>query len=503
MKQEEQILRALGAVKDRYVLEAAPYAGSPQQPVLVKPKRRSRKGFGVLAAAAAVVVTGALGLMLLSGQSQPTQPPFTNTLLISRSPRNTVRQVTFVTDGLENPRPIRQIRIYNDQVVQTIEPSTLPPGSEGLFLSQVPIDQLPSAIPGCNMGLFFYDEQGRSVRTDVDFRDVNFDGYSDLGLAAVAGYPENLAYHYFLWNPETEQYDYGFRLNGGPALELEPQNQLLIERVVESGVETQRYYRWEEGTLQQADQGAVTRTWRQADQPAFCLTYDPQRLELAEGIGRVFLRPWEYSPELPVSELKIEFLPGLLPYAAMEKSRAELGGGQVHQDPQTGRYTFTLSQGSSWNSTVEEVTIVGAGSQGSYRLRSRYFTEATEGWGALFSQVCQSFTCPLEESPNPQAEQVIMDFAEGFFSGNQVAMLRCYYSDSNNLRDVYTQDASRVQLAFLQGLEELDDRIEKDGFAHVSLAFLETEQADSYTYLSMDVMETQAGYRITFYGLEK
>ena len=49
----------------------------------------------------------------------------------------------------------------------------------------------------------------------------------------------------------------------------------------------------------------------------------------------------------------------------------------------------------------------------------------------------------------------------------------------------------------------MDNWIEKNGFAHVSLVFLETEQADSYTYLSMDVMKTQAGYRVSFYGLEK
>ena len=90
-----------------------------------------------------------------------------------------------------------------------------------------------------------------------------------------------------------------------------------------------------------------------------------------------------------------------------------------------------------------------------------------------------------------------MDFADGYFSGNQITMLANYYGDSKNLSDVYTQDASRVWIGSLEGLEGTDE------WAHVSLAFLETENADSFTYLSMEVMKTQAGYRVSSYGLEK
>lgn len=250
---------------------------------------------------------------------------------------------------------------------------------------------------------------------------------------------------------------------------------------------------------------ASVQEWKIEQWPAFQIEYDHKLLEMVEGIGGVFLYPIEYSEELPVSEIKIEFLPGLLPYAAMEKSRAEMAGEltSIHQDQEAGIYSFHIDHGNAWDSTAEDVMIVGAGSYGSYRLTSRYFVEATEGWGTTFARICASFTCPLSESPNPEAEKVIMDFAEGYFSGNQITMLANFYGDSQNLRDLYTQDASRVQIVSLQGLEELDDWIEKDGFAHVSLVFLETELDDSYTYLSMEVMKTQAGYRVSFYGLEK
>lgn len=651
VKKEERLLRALGNVRDSYVAEVARYVGGPQGEQLVKPKRKKwPRLVGLTAAAAAVVVTGALSLNLLA--NRPTQSDFTplsNMLQISNM---TVRRVTFVTSQTQNPRPIEQVQVsLGDEVVQTIDKSDLPEivqgYNEGMFISLVPIDDLPSDIPGCNQGLFYQDEDGRLVRSDVDYRDVNFDGYNDLGLAAVEGYPENLSYNYFLWNPETEEFEYGFTLYGGAALEVDESRKLLIEHTVGNGEEFLCYYYFASGHLcsvipemleqfdswpaftfqcdteklsiglglgglnispkageqrdivndvtieflpgilpdaamEQSrklladDQTAIHQDqetgvysfhyernsqvievyihsagslgsyritsmygledgWggvfqeicdsftcplsesaypeaekvnydavnQASDWPAFQMEYDHSKLELVEGVGGVFLYPIEYPDDLPVSELKIEFLPGLLPNAAMEQSRKEMALTSIHQDQETGRYSFRIDQDTDWNSVVKEVTIVGAGSCGSFRLTSQYFVEATEGWGSNFAQIVAGFTCPLSESPNPEAEKMIMDFAEGYFSGNRITMLANYYGDSQDLQDVYTQDASRVRIVSLQGLDGLEDWIEKDGFAHVSLAFLETEQDDSYSYLSMEVMKTQAGYRVTFYGLEK
>lgn len=504
VKKEERLLRALGNVGDCFVAESARYMGAPEGQQLVKPKKR-KWHMASIAAAAALVLTGAMSLnLLLNRENTDGFVPLSNTLKICD---RYVRRVSFLTaDTKQNPRAVRQIQVYlGDEVVQTIDANDLPETNhgqkEGMFLSAVDINDLPSSIPGCNQGLFFEDGDGTTIRTDVDFRDVNFDGYADLGLAAVNGYPENLTYYYLCWNPDTESFEYAFSLNGGAALEVDEKNHMLIETLVESGETTQRRYRFVNGSLQV--------TWAQTalpeDWPSFRMEYDEKELELVQGVDGLYLYPIEYSEDLPICELKIEFLPKLLPYAAMEKSRRELADNttEIHQDPQTLRYSFHISDGLAWDSHMADVFIVGAGSAGSYRLTSKYFMEATEGWGMTFSQICGSFTCTLEESPNSEAEKVIMEFAEGYFSGNQVAMLSDYYGDSSNLRDTYTADPSRVQIVSLQGMEELDDSIEKNGFANVSLAFLETEQSDSYTYLSMEVMKTQAGYRIGSYGLEK
>ena len=494
MKKEERLLKALGNVRDCYVAEAGRYVGAPEGIQLVMPNKKN--GFriaGLTAAAVALVLTGAVSLNLFLNRTIPSGfASLSNVLKISDQ---YVRRVSLLTDETkQNPRAVQQIQVLlGEEVVQTIEPGILPGNdqdeSQGFFFSAVDINDLPSHIPGCNQGLFFQDWDGATIRTDVDFRDVNFDGYADLGLAAVDSYPENLPYHYLCWNPETEKFEYGFTLNGGAALEVDEKKQMLIETVVENGEETQRYYQFSNGKLQIASgQLSLPEGW-----PGFRMDYDATELELVEGVDGMYLYPVEYSAELPVCEIKLEFLPGLLPYAALEKSRTEMGGDRttIHQDREALRYSFHIAEGTAWDSHMADVYIVPAGSAGSYRLTSKYFMEAAEGWGMTFAKICGSFTCPLEESPNPEAENAIMDFAEG------------YYGDSQNLRDVYTGDAGWVRIVSLQGLEELDNWIEKNGFAHVSLVFLETEQADSYTYLSMDVMKTQAGYRVSFYGLEK
>lgn len=332
MKQEERILRALGNVKDSFLLEVSGYMGDPRKEVLIQPKKKKWPGFAGLAAAAALMVTGVLSLYAATGGER-----------------------------LDTPLP--------------------------------PI------------------------------------------LQAVA--PE-----------EVEQ-----------------------------------------------------KAW-----PAFHLEYDAGELAMTESEEGVFLTPIDYADYLPPSDIQIEFLPGLLPYAAMEKTRAEMTDGLLNAqlNPQTGVYTLHISpEEVVWDAEVKDVWIVGAGSCGSFRLTARYFIEAVEGWGMTFSQICSSFTCPLSDSPSPEAEKAIMEFAEGYFSGNQLLMLSNYYGDSGNLKDMYTQDASRVRITDLRGLEGLEEQIGKNGSGTVSLVFLETEQSDSYTYLTMEVTKTQAGYRVCAYGLEK
>lgn len=486
MKQEERILRALGNVKDSYVLEVSQYMNNPQKGKLVRPRKRKNRGILALgaAAAAALVLTGTLGLLSLGAKQPVGGMPWEALSAVITVSEDTTRSIVLVTeDGEGDCQKIQQIQVYDgDTLTQTIDAGVIPEDSaykcEGLFINLAQ----PVGLPDC--------------------RDLNFDGYTDIGFMGAGDYPENVPYRYFLWNPETERFEYGFDLYGATALEVDPQRRILIENVIGNGERFQCYYSFSTGNIRSTSPEALEQN---ASWPTFRISFDPQELEMTEGLGGMFIVPRLPWDNLPTRSIQIEFLPGLLPYAAMEKTRRAMADERVsvQQDQETGRYNLHLAYGNSWDSTVEDVTIVGAGSSGSYRLTSRYFLEATEGWGSTFGEIVASFICPLSESVNPEAEQVIMDFVEGYFSGNRITMLANYYGDSQNLKDVYTQDASRVRLVALKGLESPDRQIEANGFGAVSLTFLETEDADSYTYLSMDILKTQAGYRVGFYGLEK
>ena len=95
MKREERLLRALGNVKDSFVLEVSQYMDDPRKEVMVKPKKKKGKAIASLAAAAALVLTGALSLNLL--MNHPSQSDFTALSNMLKISNMTVRRVTFIT----------------------------------------------------------------------------------------------------------------------------------------------------------------------------------------------------------------------------------------------------------------------------------------------------------------------------------------------------------------------------------------------------------------------
>ena len=96
MKQEEQILRALGNVKDRFLLEVSGYMDDPRKEVLVQPKKK-HGGFVGLAAAAALMVTGALSLYAVTG-GQRLDASLTASIQVSSG---ILRQIVCVTPEME------------------------------------------------------------------------------------------------------------------------------------------------------------------------------------------------------------------------------------------------------------------------------------------------------------------------------------------------------------------------------------------------------------------
>lgn len=484
MKKEEKLLNALGDVKSSYILECSQYMGNEQKEVLLlKPGKNRWAHFAAIAAVMALFITATLALAPRARREAQSEETVIRSDAISLGDGTQLR-LSMETEAETNGfSPIRQIEVYRgDALLQTIRQ-----------------DALPDRAENYNEGIFV--STGQSGRMDI--RDLNFDGYTDIGFPALGEESENLPYHYFLWNPESGKYDYGFLLFGGDALTVDSEQKLLIETAVVTPAPVLRYYRYENGALLQVDVEAEVSTL-----PEFQLSYDETEFALTSGESGTFLsRLQGVGSYTPVCEIQIEFLPGVLPSAAADASQRALEGAAVSPIQRTrdwDRILLNVLYGEQWDSKVEDIHFIGAGASGTFRLTSRYFLEASEGYGMTFAKICTSFACPLSSSANPEAERAAMSFADGFFSGSWTDM-EPYLNDPNgeiSHEDVYSGGAEAIELVELRGLEQLDAAIAENGTGSLSLVFRESGE-DSYTFLSMDMTKADDGYKISFFGLEK
>ena len=480
MKKEEKLLDALGDVKSSYILECSQYVGNEQKEVLLlRPQKPRWAHFSAVAAVMALFITATLLLLPKAREARQVEAASSVIQLGDGTNLKIVLQTDAEEDGFS---PVREISVYRDDaLLQTIGESAL-----------------PELAANYNEGLYL----GRSGAGQPDYRDVNFDGYTDIGLPALGQAAENLPYHYFLWNAATGQFDYGFILFGGAALEVDEAAQHLIETVKTNAGTVARLYRFENGALQQIDinEGTVSH-------PDFQISYDETEFAMTRGDGGTFIAPLQgVGSYTPVCEIQIELLPGILPTAAVDKAQAGLTGlnvGTVRRSKDWDRTILHVQYGTQWDAMVEDIHFISAGVRGTYKVTSRYYVEAAEGYGVTFAQICQSFTCLLPESANPEAERAAIAFADGFFSGDWTDM-EPYLNDLNgeiSHEDIYTGSGD-IELVELRGLDTLDEEISQTGSGSLSLLFRAGDE-DSFTSLSMDMIKAESGYKVSFYGLEK
>ena len=479
MKKEEKLLDALGDVKSSYILECSQYVGNEQKEVLLlKPRKPHWAHFSAVAAVMALFITATLVLLPQArrGSREAAAPQCAVLPLGDGTELKLEMQTGQQVGGF---RPVQEIAVYRNQaLLQTIDASAIPGGE------------------GSDSPWLFLDDHGQP-----DIRDLNFDGYTDIGFPAQGEKTDNLPYHYFLWNAAGGVYEYGFTLLGGTALEADTQARILLETQNTDAGPVVRRYRFEDGTLRQIAAGESN------DQPDFQIRYDEAKFAMTQGEGGTFIAPLQgVGSYTPVCEIQIEFLPGMLPTAAANQAQDALdglGATSVQRSRDWDRTVLHVQYGTQWDARVEDIHYVSAGVQGTFRLTARYFAEAVEGYGTTFAQICNTFT-PLAESANPSAERAIVSFADGFFSGDWTAMEPYLYDPNGEIshEDVYTGNPADIQTVALRGLDRLDQQIQEDGTGTVSLTFREGEE-DSYTYLSMDITKTDSGYQISFYGLEK
>lgn len=505
MKKEEQILHALGSVKERYILEASKFVGNTQSEVMLHSKKR---GWGRFAAIAAILTLAVSSLMVfrywnLAQVPSPTEAasihpqgydvsPYVQYFPLGTSESMLTVEMK-VSSGDSNYRPIDQIEIYKDgELIQIILP---------------PDDAAPSDE-------YAYDGLYINVGSEIgmpDYRDVNFDGYTDFGCLAVSSYPKNVPYCYFLWNPDKEQFEYGFTMFGASALTVDEENKLLIEEENSTDGPSYRYFSMDTGRpLEVAapingSMGTAPTSGMNEDgsisPPDFTIDYDPALFQMTQENGTAYIRP-VLAQEAEKCELEIRFMNGLLPSTAAALIRAdwENKGYLITDSQESEDLSFTatnahLSSVPQGNIESVQVHLISAGSLGTFQITNRCSIGAAEEYGIVYEDLIKTFTVPLSHSACPEAEKVIIDFADAFFSNDHVR-LQSHLDSAAAMNGTYNADGNAVQMIALTGLEA--------GFSGgpVSLTFA-ISQEDSYTYLSMEAVKSGDEYKVTYYGLEK
>ncbi len=101
----------------------------------------------------------------------------------------------------------------------------------------------------------------------------------------------------------------------------------------------------------------------------------------------------------------------------------------------------------------------------------------------------------LEDGP----QDVAKVFAAAYFAGDPEAMQLFLSQDFDQLLEGYPMDGTKVNIQQLRGLE--NDTQETEGY--IGVVFLESEEADSFTTLSLDMVKEGDEWKIRYYGLEK
>ena len=129
--------------------------------------------------------------------------------------------------------------------------------------------------------------------------------------------------------------------------------------------------------------------------PGFAIYYDTERYTMQEENGVTYIR-FVTDNDLPPCEVEIRHIPNADPSDAAASANKEMAESwdsvsEVRSlDAQDG-YAFYYAAGTSWDSACGYVYFLPDGRNGCFQIAARYFVEATEGHGARFSQMIQTF----------------------------------------------------------------------------------------------------------------
>ena len=129
--------------------------------------------------------------------------------------------------------------------------------------------------------------------------------------------------------------------------------------------------------------------------PGFAIYYDTELYTMSEENGVTYIR-FATDNDLPPCEVEIKHISNVTPYNAAEAVRKEMADSwesvsEVRSLETREGLIFDFAAGMDWNSACGSVYFLSDGRDGCFQLTTRYFVEATEGHGARFSQMIQTF----------------------------------------------------------------------------------------------------------------
>lgn len=129
--------------------------------------------------------------------------------------------------------------------------------------------------------------------------------------------------------------------------------------------------------------------------PGFAIYYDTELYTMLQEDGVTYIR-FVMDNDLPPCEVEIKHIPNMTPANAAEtisKAMTETweSVSEVRSLETRDGLIFSFADGMNWDSACGNAYYFGDGRDGCFQIMSRYFVEATEGHGARFAQMIQTF----------------------------------------------------------------------------------------------------------------
>ncbi|MCM1111667.1 MAG: hypothetical protein NC399_00280 [Muribaculum sp.] len=227
-----------------------------------------------------------------------------------------------------------------------------------------------------------------------------------------------------------------------------------------------------------------------------------------------------FYDSMPICEIRITQIPQTTPENASVKMREDFEETYENVSDITksslldGLYLYG-NMGTQADSEVVEIYFVDNGLGGVFVIKAVYYTEAAEGMGARFHTMIETFEVLLkkEETPasttaknNPYSadaqkiEGIITEFCAAYFEGD-LDSIKSFLTDPYIWDvNVYENSADKVKVMAVKGLEDIGEK-NIDDVCVVSVEYKE-DGMDAYVYLTVELIKTDKGWKIEFYGNE-